>query len=177
MSTSKLSRPLFDAPIVRRALGDAFRKLDPRHLARNPVMFVVAVGSAFTTLLGLHALWTGGMGDAPAGFTLAVSAWLWLTVLFANFAEAMAEGRGKAQADALRSARREVSAKVLLEPHFGAWVRQVPSTQLAKGDFVLVEAGDTIPADGEVLEGIASVNEAAVTGRIPCVSPFLVRTA
>ncbi|MEZ4279022.1 MAG: potassium-transporting ATPase subunit KdpB [Myxococcota bacterium] len=164
MSTAKPSRPLFDSPIVRRAVTDALRKLDPRHLARNPVMFVVAVGSAFTTLLGLHALASSGRGDAPALFTLAVSAWLWLTVLFANFAEAMAEGRGKAQADALRAARREVEAKVLLEPRYGAWVRKLPSTQLARGDVVLVEARDVIPADGEVIEGIASVNESAVTG-------------
>src|SRR4030095_12266729 len=114
MSAKAQSRPLFDAPIVRRALVDSLRKLDPRHMIRNPVMFVVEVGSAFTTLLGFHALATGA-GEAPAGFILAISAWLWLTVVFANFAEAMAEGRGKAQADALRKARHEVVAKRLRE--------------------------------------------------------------
>jgi len=123
----------------------------------------VEVGSAFTTLLGLHALVTGA-GEAPAGFILAVSAWLWLTVVFANFAEAMAEGRGKAQAAALRRARRDVVAKKLWEPRRDAPFVPGPASALRKGDVVLVEAGDTIPADGEVLEGVASVNESAVTG-------------
>jgi len=156
-------RPLFDAAIVQRAVFDALRKLDPRHMVRNPVMFVVEVGSAFTTLLGIHALATGA-GEAPPGFTLAVAAWLWLTVLFANFAEAMAEGRGKAQADALRRARRDVVAKKLFEPNRDAPFVPGPASALRKGDVVLVEAGDTIPADGEVIEGVASVNESAVTG-------------
>jgi K+-transporting ATPase ATPase B chain len=163
MSTQAQARPLFDPAIVKRALVDSLRKLHPRHMLRNPVMFVVEVGSAFTTLLGVNALMTG-QGEAPAGFILAVSAWLWLTVLFANFAEAMAEGRGKAQADALRAARRDVLAKLLSEPRHGAPFVQMPSVQLGKGDVVLVEAGDTIPADGEIIEGIASVNESAVTG-------------
>ncbi len=133
-------------------------------MVRNPVMFVVEVGSAFTTLLGVHALVTG-RGEAPAGFILAVSAWLWFTVLFANFAEAMAEGRGKAQADALRAARRDVLAKRLREPRRDAAVRrQCRRRSSRKGDVVLVEAGDTIPADGEVIEGIASVDESAITG-------------
>jgi K+-transporting ATPase ATPase B chain len=126
-------------------------------------MFVVEVGSAFTTLLGLHALLTGA-GEAPAGFILAISAWLWLTVVFANFAEAMAEGRGKAQAEALRRARRDVVAKKLWEPRREAPFVPGPASGLRKGDVVLVEAGDTIPADGEVIEGVASVNESAVTG-------------
>jgi K+-transporting ATPase ATPase B chain len=163
MSTKAQARPLFDPAIVKRALVDSLRKLHPRHMLRNPVMFVVEVGSAFTTLLGVNALMTG-QGEAPAGFILAVSAWLWLTVLFANFAEAMAEGRGKAQADALRAARRDVLAKFLAEPRHGASYVRMPSVQLGKGDVVLVEAGDTVPADGEVIEGIASVNESAVTG-------------
>jgi K+-transporting ATPase ATPase B chain len=163
MTTTATSRPLFDPPIVRRALVDCVRKLDPRHMVRNPVMFVVEVGSLFTTLLGVHALATG-QGEAPAGFILAVSAWLWITVLFANFAEAMAEGRGKAQADAMRRTRREVIAKRLREARRDSPHENVESPQLRKGDFVLVEAGDTIPADGEVIDGIASVNEAAVTG-------------
>jgi K+-transporting ATPase ATPase B chain len=163
MSTRAQTRPLFDPPIVTRALADSLRKLDPRHMLRNPVMFVVEIGSVFTTLLAVHALATG-QGEAPAGFILGVSAWLWLTVLFANFAEAMAEGRGKAQADALRAARKDVLAKVLSEPRRDAPMIHMPSVQLSKGDVVLVEAGDTIPADGEVIEGIASVNESAVTG-------------
>ena len=163
MSAKTQARPLFDAPIVQRALLDSVRKLDPRHMLRNPVMFVVEVGSAFTTLLGIHALATG-QGEAPAGFILAIAAWLWITVLFANFAEAMAEGRGKAQADAMRKARRDVVAKRLRDARRGAPLEKVPSPQLRKGDFVLVEAGDTIPADGDVIDGIASVNEAAITG-------------
>jgi K+-transporting ATPase ATPase B chain len=163
MSAKAQARPLFDPAIVRRALVDSLRKLDPRHMIRNPVMFVVEVGSVFTTLLAIHAVATGS-GEAPAGFIVAVSAWLWLTVLFANFAEAMAEGRGKAQADALRRARREVVARRLREPRRDSRWEEVPSTQLAKGDFVLVDAGHTIPADGEVVDGIASVNESAVTG-------------
>ncbi len=163
MSAKTQARPLFDAPIVQRALLDSVRKLAPRHMIRNPVMFVVEVGSAFTTLLGIHALATGH-GEAPAGFILAIAAWLWITVLFANFAEAMAEGRGKAQADAMRKARRDVVAKRLRDSRRGAPVEKVASPQLRKGDFVLVEAGDTIPADGDVIDGIASVNEAAITG-------------
>jgi K+-transporting ATPase ATPase B chain len=155
--------PLFHAGIVRRALVEAVRKLHPRHTLRNPVMFVVEVGSAFTTLIGVHALFTGA-GEAPAGFTLAVSVWLWLTVVFANFAEAMAEGRGKAQAEALRRARRDVVAKKLWEPRRAAPFVPGPASALRKGDVVLVEAGDTIPADGEVIDGVASVNESAVTG-------------
>jgi K+-transporting ATPase ATPase B chain len=163
MSTKAHARPLFDPPIVRRALVDAMRKLDPRHTARNPVMFVVEVGSAFTTVLGFQAAITG-RGEAPAGFILAVAAWLWVTVLFANFAEAMAEGRGKAQADALRRARREVTARRLAVPDRDAPFETVPSTALHKGDLVLVEAGDTMPADGDIVEGVASVDESAVTG-------------
>jgi hypothetical protein len=163
VSPKAQARPLFDAAIARHAAVAALRKLDPRHMLRNPVMFVVEIGSAFTTLLGVHALATGA-GEAPAGFILAVSAWLWLTVVFANFAEALAEGRGKAQADALRKARRDVVAKRLREARRDAALEAVPSPLLRKGDLLLVEAGDTIPADGEVVEGVASVNESAVTG-------------
>jgi K+-transporting ATPase ATPase B chain len=163
MSTRAQARPLFDRPIVRRALADALRKLDPRHMVRNPVMFVVEVGSTFTTVLGLQAAVTG-RGEAPAGFILAVASWLWITVWFANFAEAMAEGRGKAQADALRRARREVTARRLAAPDRDAPLETVPSTALHEGDLVLVEAGDTMPADGEIVEGVASVDESAVTG-------------
>ncbi|HET9627801.1 MAG TPA: potassium-transporting ATPase subunit KdpB [Kofleriaceae bacterium] len=157
------SRPLFDGPIVRRAVGEAFGKLDPRRMIRNPVMFVVEIGSIFTTLLFVHALATGA-GDASAGFIAAISVWLWFTVLFANFAEAMAEGRGKAQADALRKARKDVPAVVLAEARRDADQRAKPSSQLVPGDLVLVEAGQVIPGDGEIREGVASVNESAITG-------------
>src|SRR5215470_12966731 len=118
MPTQIRARALFDPPIVRRAILDSFTKLDPRHQVKNPVMFVVEVGSVLTTLLFLQAL--VGYGEAPAGFILAVSLWLWFTVVFANFAEAMAEGRGKAQADTLRRARRDVQAKKLVSPQYGA---------------------------------------------------------
>ncbi|HEX5659096.1 MAG TPA: potassium-transporting ATPase subunit KdpB [Polyangiales bacterium] len=152
------ARPLFQGSIVKTALRDSFVKLDPRHMLRNPVMFVVEVGSAFTTVLWLHALFV--RSEAPAGFILAVTVWLWLTVLFANFAEAMAEGRGKAQADTLRKARQSVSATRLL----GSTHEIVDSGQLRKGDLVRVEAGGLIPSDGEVLQGVASVDESAITG-------------
>jgi K+-transporting ATPase ATPase B chain len=153
----------FDLSILRRALFDAFRKLDPRIMVRNPVMFVVEAGSAFTTLLFLHAILTG-QGETSPGFIFGVSAWLWMTVLFANFAEAMAEGRGKAQADTLRGARKAVPAKLLDAPHRGAGARTVESASLRAGNVVLVEPGDVVPSDGEVIEGVASVDESAITG-------------
>ena len=156
------ARPLFDPPIVRRAVLDAFKKLDPRVQVRNPVMFVVLVGAILTTVLWLQALF--GQGEAQASFIFAISVWLWFTVLFANFAEAMAEGRGKAQADTLRKARQDVQAKKLSEPRYGASVSAVSSGQLRMGDIVLVEAGDFVPSDGEVVEGVASVDESAITG-------------
>jgi K+-transporting ATPase ATPase B chain len=156
------ARPLFDPPIVRRALVDSFRKLDPRREIRNPVMFTVYVGSILTTGLFVQALL--GSGEAPAGFIGGIAAWLWFTVLFANVAEAMAEGRGKAQADALRRARKEVTAKRLRQPRRDAPTEPIGAAALRKGDVVLVEAGDYVPADGEVIEGIASVDESAVTG-------------
>jgi K+-transporting ATPase ATPase B chain len=131
-------------------------------MLRNPVMFVVEIGSLLTTLLWLQAL--TGHGEAPASFILAVSCWLWFTVLFANFSEAIAEGRGKAQAEALRKARKETLAKKLSHPFSRANYNTVPSTSLLKDDVFLVEAGDTIAVDGEVVEGIASVDESAVTG-------------
>jgi K+-transporting ATPase ATPase B chain len=162
MITHAKARPLFDRAIVGQAVIDSFRKLAPRRQIRNPVMFVVYVGSILTTLLFVQAL--VGKGEAPAGFILAVSVWLWFTVLFANFAEAMAEGRGKAQAASLRNARRDIRAKRLPRPERGAAFTVIAGTSLRKGDVVLVEAGDFIPADGEVIEGIASVNEAAITG-------------
>ena len=155
-------RPLFERAIVRRALVDAVLALDPRHQLRNPVLFVVEVGSAFTLALFFVAL-AGGLPESP-GFILAISLWLWFTVLFANFAEAMAEGRGKAQADTLRAARKDIQAKRLAGTSRDASVTPVSAGTLRKGDVVLVEAGDQIPGDGEVISGVASVNESAITG-------------
>jgi len=159
------ARPLFEGAIVKRAIVDSFVKLDPRRMIKNPVMFVVEIGSLFTTVLFLHALITGA-GEASPGFIGAISVWLWFTVLFANFAEAMAEGRGKAQADSLRKARKEVTARRLsgAHPHRDGAHDQVPSSQLRAGDHVLVEAGQVIPSDGEIVEGVASVDESAITG-------------
>src|SRR3989454_1776011 len=162
MAGTVRTRSLFDATIMKQAIVDSFRKLTPRRQVRNPVMFVVYVGSILTTLLWAQAV--VGKGEAPAWFIFWVSVWLWFTVLFANFAEAMAEGRGKAQAASLRKARRDLQAKKLARPQRGAHVDMVPATALRKGQFVLVEAGDFIPVDGTVVEGVASVNEAAITG-------------
>jgi potassium-transporting ATPase ATP-binding subunit len=162
MATSSKSRSMFDGPILRRAVLDSFRKLAPAVQLRNPVMFVVYVGSILTTGLFLQALL--GRGEAPAGFILWVAVWLWFTVLFANFAEAMAEGRGKAQAEALRRTRQDVQAKKLLGTDRRAGTASVSGSALRKGDVVLVEAGDVIPVDGEVIEGVASVDESAITG-------------
>src|SRR5262244_3623853 len=156
------TRSLFDPAIVRQAAIDSFRKLTPRRQVRNPVMFVVYVGSILTTLLWMQAV--VGKGEAPAWFIFWVSVWLWFTVLFANFAEAMAEGRGKAQAASLRKARRELQAKRLARPDRNAKFEIVSASTLRKGEVVLVEAGDFVPVDGVVLEGVASVNESAITG-------------
>jgi potassium-transporting ATPase ATP-binding subunit len=153
---------LWDKKIFQAAIRDAFLKLAPRHQIRNPVMFTVYIGSIFTSCLFFHAL--SGDGDAPASFILWISLWLWFTLLFANFAEAMAEGRGKAQAQALRKARREIQAKKLSKADKNSKTTLVQSTSLREGDLVLVEAGDFIPSDGEIVEGIASVNESAITG-------------
>jgi len=156
-----LERPLFDPPIVRGAVGDAFRKLDPRHMVRNPVMFVVLLGSVLTTLILARDI---AEGRGAVGFTLQIALWLWFTVLFANFAEAMAEGRGKAQADALRRSRTLSTAKLLRDPRDRARTEAVPADRLKRGDVVSVTPGDLIPGDGEVIEGVASVDESAVTG-------------
>jgi K+-transporting ATPase ATPase B chain len=155
-------RSLFDPSIVRGAVLDALRKLGPLNQARNPVMFVVYVGSLLTTVLWIQAAL--GRGEAPPEFILAISIWLWFTVIFANFAEAMAEGRGKAQADSLRRTRRDVRAKKLATARRDAPSVEVPASSLRKGDLFLVEPGDVIPADGDVVEGIASVDESAITG-------------
>jgi K+-transporting ATPase ATPase B chain len=150
---------MFDTALLKPALLSAFAKLAPRAQWRNPVMFIVYVGSILTTLLWLQA-----PGAADAGFVLAVALWLWFTVLFANFAEALAEGRSKAQAAALRSLKRDTWAKKLAEPRHGATFLPEQASNLRLGDVVLVEAGDTIPLDGEVIEGVASVDESAITG-------------
>ncbi|HEY9237842.1 MAG TPA: potassium-transporting ATPase subunit KdpB, partial [Burkholderiaceae bacterium] len=161
MSTQP-SISLLDPALIRPAIAAAFAKLSPRAQWRNPVMFVVYVGSIVTTLLWVQSL--GGQGEAPAGFILAIALWLWFTVLFANFAEAMAEGRSKAQAASLRGMKRKVTAKKLQEPKHGASWIPMPTDELRKGAVVLVETGDTIPLDGEVIEGVASVDESAITG-------------
>src|ERR1700752_3102549 len=151
---------LFDPKIVVPAISSAFVKLNPRTLMKNPVMFVLEVVTILTTVILLRDLVTGGQ---DLKFTLQIVIWLWFTVLFANFAEAIAEGRGKAQADALRRQRTESQAKLLTASNSKNY-KLVPGTALKVGDIVLVEAGDVIPSDGEIIEGIASVNEAAITG-------------
>ncbi|MFI4956005.1 MAG: potassium-transporting ATPase subunit KdpB [Gammaproteobacteria bacterium] len=162
MVTELPGKSIWNARIIAVAIRDAFIKLAPRHQMRNPVMFTVYVGSLLTTGLFIQSL--VGKGEAPPLFILAISLWLWFTLLFANFAEAMAEGRGKAQAQALRKARREIQAKKLANASRDSKITLAQSGLLKVGDIVLVEAGDFIPSDGEVMEGIASVDESAVTG-------------
>src|SRR5258708_18942943 len=135
--------------LTKRALLDSFLRLNPRYQWRNPVMFVVYIGSILTTILWLQAL--AGKGEAPAGVILAVTLWLWVTLLFANFAEAIAEGRSKAQAASLKSARKDTTAKKLARPERGAAQTAVPSASLRKGDIVLAVQGDLIPGEGEVI--------------------------
>src|SRR5579862_7520800 len=147
-------RALWEGGIVRRAVLDSFIKLDPRHMMGNPVMFVVELGSVITTVLLIR-------GGGQFLFNLQITLWLWFTVLFANFAEAMAEGRGKAQADTLRKARSETVANRLLD---GGKIEQVASSRLRSGDMVMVSAGEFIPSDGEIVDGVASVDESAITG-------------
>jgi K+-transporting ATPase ATPase B chain len=162
MTHQTAKQGLFDRRILAEALLDSFRKLSPQTQLKNPVMFVVYVGSLLTTVLYLQSL--AGRGEASSGFILAITLWLWFTVLFANFAEAVAEGRAKAQAASLRSAKRDVMAKKLDEPRYGSNYSKVAGSTLRRGDVVLIEAGDFIPGDGEVIEGVASVNESAITG-------------
>src|SRR3981189_3716473 len=152
--SDKKSKSLWDAKIIRRALVDAVVKLDPRTMMKNPVMFVVEVGSVVTTALLFRE-------KQSLAFNLQITLWLWFTVLFANFAEAMAEGRGKAQADTLRKARSETVAKRLLP---NGTTETVPSAKLRSGDVVVVTASELVPGDGEVIEGVASVDESAITG-------------
>src|SRR5262252_7019403 len=151
---SKKGKAVWEWKIVRRAVWDSFLKLNPIKMMGNPVMFVVEIGSVITTVL----LFKGG---AAFKFNLQITLWLWFTVLFANFAEAMAEGRGKAQADALRKARSETVANRLMKT---GEVEKVPSSKLCTGDLVMVSAGEFIPSDGEIEAGIASVDESAITG-------------
>src|SRR5947209_9038653 len=148
-------RSLWDPKIMRRAAVDALLKLNPRKMMGNPVMFVVEIGSVIATAL----LFKGGLAFK---FNLQITIWLWFTVLFANFAEAMAEGRGKAQADTLRRARSETTANRIVGS--GDCTEQVPSSKLRAGDLVVVSAGEFIPSDGEIIEGVASVDESAITG-------------
>src|SRR5882762_6209603 len=168
MSTQALAtiplppRSLITRDILRDAFVESFAKLLPQQQWKNPVMFVVYVGSILTTGLWLQAL--SGKGEASAGFILAIALWLWFTVLFANFAEALAEGRSKAQAASLRTLKKETWAKKLEEPRYGAKWHPMESSNLRKGDVILVLASDVVPADGEVIEGVASVDESAITG-------------
>src|ERR1700686_5676835 len=147
---------------MKTAFIDSFRRLTPRYQWRNPVMFVVYIGSILTTILWIQAL--TGKGEAPASFILAVTLWLWGTLWFANFAEAIAEGRSKAQAASLKTARKDTIARKLAKPQRAAAQTPTPSAKLRKGDLVLVEQGDLVPGDGEVVEGVASINESAITG-------------
>jgi len=155
-----MAQSLFDPAILLPAVRQAFLKLDPRQLMRNPVIFVTEVVAALVTLLFLRDL---AAGDGTASFSGQIAVWLWFTVLFATFAEAVAEGRGKAQADSLRRTKTQLTARKLTRPD-GIEVTEVPATDLKVGDMVLVEAGELIPGDGEVVEGVASVNESAITG-------------
>ena len=164
MTDKKPSLSLLDGALVRPALAAAFAKLDPRVQWRNPVMFVVYIGSVVTTLLWVHTLSYPGDTDMAPAFVFSVAIWLWFTVLFANFAEALAEGRSKAQAASLRGLRKDTWAKKLKEPRHGSAFLPEQAPNLRKGDVVLVETGDVIPLDGEVIEGVASVDESAITG-------------
>jgi len=152
------ARPLFDREILRRAIRESFVKLNPMIVAKNPVMFVVEVGAALTTVLLAHDVIRRVHGN---GFEFQITLWLWFTVLFANFAEAMAEARGKAQADTLRKTKTDSMAKRLLD---NGNIEAVPASRLRSGDIVICAAGDIIPGDGEVVEGIATVDESVITG-------------
>jgi potassium-transporting ATPase ATP-binding subunit len=158
--TSRQSKSLFTPEILWPAIGHSFTKLDPRVQVRNPVMFVVEVGALITTIAWLIQLFGGaplGGGNEPAWFTFTVTIWLWLTVVFANLAEALAEGRGRAQAASLRAMRSDTTARL----QSGG---EVSAAQLQRGDVVVVEAGEVIPGDGTVIDGIATVDESAITG-------------
>ncbi|MES2295461.1 MAG: potassium-transporting ATPase subunit KdpB [Pseudomonadota bacterium] len=160
--SSRMGLTLFDSALIGPAIVDSFKKLSPRTQLRSPVMFVVYVGSIITTLLYFQAIF--GKGEASPAFILATSIWLWFTVLFANFAEALAEGRSKAQAASLRGLKQAVMAKKLHTPAHGTTWLPVSGPDLRKGNVILIEAGDVVPIDGEVIEGVASVDESAITG-------------
>ena len=163
MASKTKSLGLFDGKIIAAAAIDALRKLDPRALAKNPVIFVTEVVSLMVTVFFIRDLVTH---NGSATFSGQIAAWLWFTVLFANFAEAVAEGRGKAQADALRRTRSDTRAKRYIDPeNLGGVVEGVNALDLRLGDVVLVEAGEIIPGDGDIVEGVASVNESAITGK------------
>ncbi len=158
------SSSLYDPAILVPAIGESFKKLDPRWVARNPVMFVVEIGAAITSYFALASFFGGGGSSTDHGFVGQIALWLWFTVLFANFAEAVAEGRGKAQADSLRKTRTDTIARRLVGGRSSTNEEAVPAPDLRKGDIVVCEAGDVIPSDGTILEGIASVDESAITG-------------
>ena len=159
MSVQDFKTQTLSSGAIWQAIGEAFRKLNPRWMMHNPVMFVVEIGSVFTTVDAVRLL---AQGNASLfGFTMQIAVWLWLTVLFANFAEALAEGRGRAQAQALRSTRTETIAR-RIGPN--GQIQTIAGTQLRKGDRVVVAAGETIPSDGTVIEGVASVDESTITG-------------
>ena len=155
---------LFDPVLFRQAVRQAVIKLDPRTQWRNPVMFVVWLGSLLTTLVCLQQALNPDVAREPLWFTASITLWLWFTVLFANFAEALAEGRSKAQAASLRGLQQTVWARKLTLGKYGAPAQRINAEQLRKGDLVQVDAGETIPCDGEVIEGVASVDESAITG-------------
>jgi K+-transporting ATPase ATPase B chain len=162
MNHKALTTSLFDSDLLKQAAWEAFKKLTPQQQWKNPVMFVVYLGSLLTTGLWLEAL--AGASEESASFILTITVWLWFTVLFANFAEAAAEGRSKAQAAFLRTAKRDIAAKKLDEPRYGSNYSKIAGSSLVKGDVVLIEAGDFVPGDGDVIEGVASVDESAITG-------------
>jgi K+-transporting ATPase ATPase B chain len=164
MATRAKQLSLVDPDILRTAAIESFKKLAPQHVVKNPVMFVVEIGSLLTSAIWVHDLIAPAPGAAPRWFTLTVSIWLWFTVVFANFAEAVAEGRGKAQADTLRRMRKETMARKLRAWPSATDVEMLPASQLRKNDVVVIEAGAIIPGDGDVIEGIASVDESAITG-------------
>ena len=158
-TTKKIA--IWNTQIVKRAVFDSLRKLSPRSMMKNPVMFVVEVGSVLTTFQLIRGLVAPIPGITDSKFELQITLWLWFTVLFANFAEAMAEGRGKAQADNLRKAKTETTANRLLP---SGQIEVVNAPQLRKDDVVIVSAGEFIPGDGEIIAGVASVDESAITG-------------
>ena len=161
MSKTNSEISLFDGPILRRAVGQAVLKLNPRGLMRNPVIFVTALTSVLVTILVVR---DAVIGSPMLGIGIQVAVWLWFTVLFANFAEAIAEGRGKARADAFRATRSTTRAKVLADPRRRDIFHPKDAAALEEGDVILVEAGEIVPTDGEVIEGVASVDESAITG-------------